>query len=459
MEMKRFNLIYICFFLIILQENIYAMNRADLIELSSEIVQIYENKKEKVITDLDKEKIEQKFYDIKEIVQADLKSGNKNVSIDIYLFLKGLLKNDITSLQSLISADNIETFAKDLAQLIHYSAAQKLSFALKENRIAYKTSIHIKQNTDQKNCQVYWNGKPLENIKPIFLPVGVPVYISLFCPNNLFEVKYIQSSETQRNLTVVFDQLKKIQFNNKDMMPNPNKNIIKFTSFNLYKRNNKNQIDYFKAKENNQTAQTETNENNQLVQQLNHTKIKNINVSQDKKSRSIFAIGSGFSMIYDFGYLRKINASQFGMSKGLIFTLGIFAQFKGFLFLFDYAKIDAYNSKSLVFINGNYNGNNAYNYETKIKYSYFKPSLGYRFILNDTFKNYSMTLDALLNYSSLISTQTASSSQGVGFQFAFGLSKQIIANFNWDFSLGSAYSLGTLRGFQLISSTRLSYFF
>ncbi|WP_186645490.1 hypothetical protein [Fluviispira vulneris] len=455
MDWKRFKIIYICYFFIVLQGNSYAMNRKELIKLSSEIVELYGKKSAKVITDLDKEKMEQKFYDIKEIVQADLKSGDKNAAIDIYLFLKGLLKNDITSLQSLISADNIETFAKDLAQLIDYSGAQKLSFALKENRIAYKTSIHIKKNIEQKNCQVYWNGKLLENKKSILLPVGVPVYISLFCPNNLFEVKYIQSSETQTKLAVVFDQLKKIQFNNKSMMPNPNKYNSQYLSLTLNKSTPKSQLDKIKSTENMHDIQT----NIQDKSRQNLSKIELINLEKAEKVYSSLRIGSGFAMIYDFGSLKKLNTTQFGLSKGFIFAWEAFIQFKNFVFLFNYAKFNAENLNSIVFTNGNYNDNITYNYASKKIYSYFKTSLGYRFILDDIFKNYNMNVDTLINYSRIISTQPSTFSQGIGFQIACGLSKQIISNLNLEFSLGSAYSFGTLGGFQVISSTRLVYLF
>ena len=58
---------------------------------------------EKNENNLNTEQIEKNLIDLKESIQLDLRIGNAETPINNYLFLNGIIKDDIYSLQSLLS--------------------------------------------------------------------------------------------------------------------------------------------------------------------------------------------------------------------------------------------------------------------------------------------------------------------------------------------------------------------
>ncbi|KAB8029118.1 hypothetical protein [Fluviispira multicolorata] len=441
-------IIKLCAFFIslFLVSKIFSLERKELILLTKNIINLYEESENRTLSKSETLKIEQDFYDIKEIVQNDLKSGNKSVSIDIYLFLNGLINNDISSLQSLIISNNIEYFPKDLAQLISYKVAKKLSFALKENKVSHKTKINIIKNSNQNKCHVYLNGVFLGNNLTLSIPAGIPFYLSLFCQNDKFEVKYIKSFETQSKLNVYFDNIKKIEYSLIEIrrsIPNSQKNKL-------------NSINECEKKMENSDESNISNFEKLIINE--HCKVDE-QKTQIKSINKNFSFGSGVAINKDFGYIHKIGAKQFNFPTGIFITSTSFIKFNEFLLTFDIAKLRISELKPFIIAHAKDSNFNQKYAERKSQTFYIRPAIGFEKSLIQLTDNSSLYWNFLVNYAKIFSNQNSIRAQGVGIQSAIGTSYKFTENFIWDINFGGSYTFGSLSGFQLNTTAHLSFQF
>jgi hypothetical protein len=175
---------------------------------------------EKNENNLNSDQIEKNLIDLKESIQLDLKIGNAETPINIYLFLNGIIKDDIYSLQSLLSQNETKELPKEISKHINYSIAKKLALGLKENRTVLKTKIMIDRIQNKEDCLLYINGTQYKNVNLFYTPSGIPIYLGLYCKDDSFEIQKIHPSESQEILKVSFNQF---QFKQKIpiSLPNP----------------------------------------------------------------------------------------------------------------------------------------------------------------------------------------------------------------------------------------------
>jgi hypothetical protein len=195
-------------FLIMATWPIYAAN--DIVELAKEALSLngdatdYENKKD----------VTEKFADIKEFIQQDFKNGNAKARVDIFLLLDGLIQNNLSSLQSLLATNNNDIFAQEFGDSINYNSAEKLAYALKENKLLLTTEYVIDTQAAQGHCESYVNGTKIKNNNSFFAPSGLPYYVASYCDNNTFSVAKIQSESAQPKYTVRMGDFEPIQYKN-----------------------------------------------------------------------------------------------------------------------------------------------------------------------------------------------------------------------------------------------------
>jgi hypothetical protein len=199
------------FYLFFISFKAYAFDRHSLINLAQETIKIYE--KESIYSEEEDKtkKLKDNLLKIKILTQKEIKNGNPQAPIDIYLFLNGIINDDSYSLQSLLALSSEYELPKDLSQIISYSIAKKLAFAMKENRISQKTKIIIKSSSFKKDCQVYFNGFLIKNRKSFTSPAGVPFYLGIYCQDKTFEIQKVHPKESQQKMNVFFKDLKIIK--------------------------------------------------------------------------------------------------------------------------------------------------------------------------------------------------------------------------------------------------------
>ena len=165
-----------------------------------------------------KKEVTEKYTDVKEFIQQDYKNGNKNARVDIFLLLDGLVQNNLSSLQSLLSTNNNDIFTKEFSENINYNYAEKLAYALKENKLLLTTEYDIETNSKNNHCVNYVNGNLIKNNNTFLAPSGLPYYIGSYCDDNTFSVIKIQSEPAQPKYVIKLNNYQPIQFSGKNLI-------------------------------------------------------------------------------------------------------------------------------------------------------------------------------------------------------------------------------------------------
>lgn len=201
----------------------FALDRNSLLKMAAEVV-----KSNAIATDYTRKKqVYDRYLEIKEQVKSDFISGSKNADIDVYLLLDGLIDDNIQSLQALLAVTDDHLMEKELASSFSYEDAQKLAFALKQNKSAFQSEFILQSSDTKENCTYIVNGHHLKNVKAFRAPSETPLYVGSYCDDNTFEIKKVQSESLQKQIVIVFSDHKKIFFDAKNTaqvhIPNPGK--------------------------------------------------------------------------------------------------------------------------------------------------------------------------------------------------------------------------------------------
>ena len=404
-----------------------AMNQDSVLKITEETLLLNDKNENNIY----KEKIDRNLLDIKEITQLQIKLGNPSAPIDIYLFLRGIINDDIYSLQSLLFQNETQELPIYISKFINYSIAKKLAFALKENRIAIKTKIIVKKPNEKNNCDLYVNGNLLKNSDSFFTPAGIPIYVAIYCKDNTFEVQKVRPGESQEIYQLTFNHFLERQ-NIPISIPNPD---------------SMKEINYIPVKKINETK-NDRNILNSLVND-NNSKIDKIGIQ----------FGSGIGFLKDFGTLSNENVRNMKLPKGSLIYSSSYFNYKYFLVSFDYSPMILKEKQLIIFketgansetkIDGYVNGNG----------HFFRPSIGARLSIYQFSENIKLESDLLANISFIKGEYSSSYKMGYGLQGLIGPSFELGSGFKFDFKLGMGYTFGNINGFQMGSQMQLGYSF
>lgn len=378
--------------LLLFIKNSYSFERKYLYEIAKETLILHEN------YELNSEKLEKNFNLIEEIVKLQLSIGYENVDLDLYLFLKGIVKDDIYSLQSLLVDIESQNLSLDLTNLINSSIAKKMSFALKENRISNKTKIKIKLNKNIKSCQFYLNGKVLKNINHFFSPSGIPIYIAIYCEKN-FEVQRIIPDAAQSLYTVNFNNLK-----NKNIVPSSLPNPYPST----YTKNLKSNL-------------------------------------QDNKLNEMDAYEIDFSSGYLYNYNKKIHN---------YYTYNSVLSINNYLLLLGYSKVQV-NTKNITILSNN----NVFDYFVFEPNNLFKVAFGLKENLLDNENMFQLYVNFLIISHYLFDAGFNYQSAMYGVQSGLSVSYELIENWKIGLNTSLGYNWGILGSPFVEHSLSVSYNF
>ncbi|APJ02908.1 hypothetical protein AXG55_02820 [Silvanigrella aquatica] len=369
------------------------------------------------------EKIEKNLSDIKEFIQIDFKIGNHLAPIDIYLFLNGIVNDDIYALQSLLSQNENQQLPIHISKHINYSSAKKLAFALKENRISLKTKVNVKINKENKSCELYINGHNFKNKLSFETPAGIPIYTAVYCLNNTYQVQKIHPSESQTNLNVVFNEF--VERKNKpDFLPNPLK-----SQYDLPIKSNGNE-------------------------ELNKNEIKN----EELAERNIKFV-TGVGVLKDFGTLKNYKLRNLNFPEGTLFYSTSSFQYKYFLLQFDYARIKFQENLEISYQNSLSNQNNKIQSSIMGGGVFIRPGMGLRSEIFSFSDSFALEGGILVNSLFLNGEYHSFNQAALGLQSHLGLACYLGSGFLFKLQLGTSYLFGKLQGLQVDSQVLLGYSF
>lgn len=202
--MKIHKNILISLFVFIALE-VSAFERADMYKSTLRILQLSHNQGDYSSYS----KMMELYQDMRSKIKSDLELGNINTPVDYELLTEGLVFENYQALQSVLGFNNYNDTAKEFSDEIDRTYEQKISYALKQNKIAFQTDFEVKKTEEQTECKIILNGKELKELSFIG-PSGVPFYIGIYCADTTFEVKKIQAGESQKLYTISFTNLKPI---------------------------------------------------------------------------------------------------------------------------------------------------------------------------------------------------------------------------------------------------------
>ncbi|MES2615692.1 MAG: hypothetical protein V4591_09780, partial [Bdellovibrionota bacterium] len=156
----------------------------DIITLAKQTLKLNETSNDYFV----KKEVYEKFSDIKEFIQTELKNGNKSARVDVFLLLDGLVQNNLSSLQSFLATGHNDIFHKEFSEYITYDYAEKLAYALKENKRLLTTEYIVDNSIRKGKCVNYVNGYKINNNISFLAPAGLPYYVSSYCNDNTFAV-------------------------------------------------------------------------------------------------------------------------------------------------------------------------------------------------------------------------------------------------------------------------------
>jgi len=171
------------------------------------------------------------YQEFKSKIKSDLELGNPKTALDYELLVEGLVLENYQALQSVLGFNNYHDTTKTFTHTLDKDRTftQKISYAIKQNKIAFQTNFDVKKSSEQSKCKIMLNGKELKQFSFIG-PAGVSFYIGMYCPDYTFSVKKVQSAEAQNNYTISFQDLKKAIYRDDPVemgLPNPYTNTQK----------------------------------------------------------------------------------------------------------------------------------------------------------------------------------------------------------------------------------------
>lgn len=397
---------------------IIAIERNEVLEKSIDILKL----NEKALGYDTRQQVYEKYLGIKEEIKSDFISGNQHAAIDVYLLLDGLVEDNLQSLQALLATNNNEILEKELASALSYQDAQKLAFALKQNKTAFQTEFIIKNNESSKKCVYVVNGRDLKSKKTFQTPSEIPVYVGAYCDDNTFEIKKIQSESLQKQYVIRFSDYNKIFFDKKNSssMPIPNPGHARYQS----------------DDQNGNNADNEEMETDDFI----------------KDSIEIGVRGQQF-----FGTLESDNVYNMGFNSGMILTSYTKIQHGSFLAAVDFASVN----RDYTTLRKNLNPELDSTTRTQRQNGFFiRPALGLEY---DFFKNsnrFDLVLDVLA-VMTILQTEAYDSNMKTGFgvQSHFGPSLMLWKHLNASMQATLGQDFGEIQGMSVGCLATLGYTF
>jgi hypothetical protein len=397
---------------------IIALERNEILEKSIDILKL----NEKALGYDTRQQVYEKYLEIKEEIKSDFISGNQHAAIDVYLLLDGLVEDNLQSLQALLATNNNELLEKELASALSYQDAQKLAFALKQNKTAFQTEFIIKNNEISKKCVYVVNGHELKNKKIFQTPSEIPVYVGAYCDDNTFEIKKIQSESLQKQYVIRFSDYNKIFFDKKNAssMPIPNPGHARYQS----------------ADQNSHDGDSEEMETDDFRKDSIETGIQ----------------GQQF-----FGTLEAENIYNAGFNSGMILTSYTKIQHGSFLAVIDFASV----SRDYTTLRKNLNPELDSTTITQKQNGFFiRPAFGLEY---DFFKNsnrFDLALDVLATMTILRTEAYGANMQtGFGVQTHFGPSLLLGKHFKASIQTSLGQDFGEIQGMSVGGVVTLGYVF
>ena len=388
--------------------SLYASEKSSSIKILEETLNLFENNE----NNSNSEKIEKNLIDLKELIQINLKMGNPEAPIDIYLFLNGIIRDDIYSLQSLLSQNENSELPNYISKNINLSVAKKLAVGLKENRSAVKTKIIIERPLDKKDCEIFINGTLSKNLNTFYSPAGVPIYLGIYCQNETFEIQKVQPGESQEVQKVYFNH-----FQVKQKMPVSIPNPLK----------SKGGIETSPVLSSKAIVDSESP----------------ISVDND------FQFTTGVGYLRGFGVLSNDCVKNANLANGsFLYSTSSFS-YKTFLLTFDYAPIYL-NEKIQLSFKDPYSSKETKKEEYVKGSGYFiRTGLGVHLQIFKLTKNLELDTDLLSNFVYLNGEYQGSNKTGYGLQSWIGPTLKFDSGILIDLRFGIGYTFGKLNGLQM----------
>lgn len=398
------------------KSNIFAENHNNIIESAKNIMILYNNK-------TNKDEINTKLIDLKELVQFNIKTGNPLSSIELYLFLDGIINDNLYSLQSFLSQIETNQIPPYISKMINDDISKKIELAINENKIAIKTNILVNIPKTKNQCNLYINGILSNNKFSFYTPSGIPIYVGLYCDDNTFEIQKISSEEAQQILNLKFNNFKE-QNKIPDFVPNPNPNP------------------------------------STKINKINNIKISDKeNTEQFKFEKKLFQFGTGIGFSKDFGSLYRENIYNLKLWKGYFIYSSSYLKYNFLLFSFDFSKINLKEKKQIIFEKSDISTKSTIEdnvFQTKY---FMRPGLGISLPISQLSQIALLENDFLLNTSIFTNGSFSMSQTGYGIQNLFGLSIKLNSKFLFNFKVGGSYTFGEINGVQLTSQAQIGYYF
>lgn len=399
----------------------HAATREEVLKKAHHILELNEKS-----SDYDNKKmVFEKYLEMKESIRADFVSGNQLAPIDVYLLIDGLVEDNLQSLQTLLAASDRNSLEKDLAPALSYEDAQKLAFALKQNKTSFQTEFIIKNNTPSKKCVYRFNGYELKNRTSFYNPSEIPLYVGSYCDDNTFEIKKIQSESMQRKYVIQFSNDRKILFEKQNQenfnIPNPGR-------------------------------AHEDDEND------GHGKTVSPNVTEEMQTDWDDEAGAGIQYSRFFGTLTNENVSNFGSNYGVLALSHWYVRHQYLVAALDAAPLN----RDYVTLYQSLDQSIPPTKTVEAQHGFLiRPSIG----LGNTFygksKKIGLTAKALLGATILKTNGNDPLSEtGFGFEGMFGPSLLLWKNhFKVDVLAHIGQDFGPLQGYYLGTTMTLGYLF
>ncbi len=389
--------IYLLLFILtfLLNENLFAIGNEKYEEIIEETLEIIHSNPSELIND----KLEINYKLIKEKVQNDLKIGKVDTHLNEYLFIHGVIYNDIISLQSFLLNRDIKDIESRITKYLNLSIIKKLALAAQENRMSQKTKVYVSKNT---NCFYFINGHNIDFEKYFIVPAGVPFYFAVECNTHSYEIKKVVTAETQQEIKIEFKNLQ-----NKVEMPTGVPNPFQ--------------------------ASRDYDEDDDL----------------EDKNNSNFRYRLGIGFINDYTILKDRKISNLEMPTGKFMNYNFALLYNNYIFSASYARVHLEIKKSFEFYDSYSNSHSEKQVLLRIPANYYEIALGrvlqlYQF--NDT-----VVIDNLFAVTAVIlqSNFSAANMNAFGIKYQVGPTIKLNELFLLDINVGVSKFFGQIDGFQV----------
>ena len=327
--------------------NLTSYAQSNIVSLAKDTLKIHSTHR----NSFEKKQAVEQFADIKEFIQSDLLSGNPSARVDIFLLLDGLIENNLLSLQSYLATADNRVFSKEFAGNINYAYAEKLAYALKENKNLLKTEYVYDTDNTHGSCENYINGFKINQNSSFFGPAGLPYYVATYCSDKTYAIQKIKGEPAQARFNIHFSNYKTLDSNKFLSTPNtiplsvPDKDLNSMDAYSPLQP----------LKESLQKESLPELSQNNSQNDLSFSTQTSSNSKESLQSIAPnFSISTAIGYSHNSGSLTTKSISNFNQSSGTIITSNTSIEFKKWFVEFDAAPIQqkVSETKQNIYTNG-----------------------------------------------------------------------------------------------------------